>query len=94
MKLRWCEKIFVKNLKKKFLIIKMEWEMYTVPRLKQMAKERGLRGHSKLRKPELLNLLNPPPMPRQNVPRLLDQNVPNINEPVLDTRFHMFLFLS
>jgi len=59
--------------------------MYTVPRLKQMAKERGLRCYSKLRKPELLNLLNPPPLPRQNVPRLLDQNVPNINEPVFDT---------
>jgi len=51
--------------------------MYTVPRLTQMAKERGLRGYSKLRKPELLNLLNPPPLP--------DQNVPNINESVLDT---------
>jgi len=32
-----------------------------------------------------LNLLNPLPLPRQNVPRLLDQNAPNINEPVLDT---------
>ena len=53
----------------------MEWEMYTVPRLKQMAKERGLRRYSKLRKPELLNLLNPP--------HLLDQDVPNINVPIL-----------
>ena len=59
--------------------------MYTVPRLKQMAKDRGHRDYSKLRRDELLNLLHPPPLPRQNVPRLLDQNVPNINEPVLDT---------
>ena len=71
--------------KKYFLLLKMEWTVYTVPRLKQMAKDRGLRGYSKLRKPELLNLLNPPPLPRQNVPRLLDHNDPNINEPVLDT---------
>ena len=49
--------------------------MYTVPRLKQMAKECGLRGYSKLRIPELLNLLNPP--------HLLDQDVPNINVPIL-----------
>jgi len=59
--------------------------MYTVSRLKQTAKERGLRGYSKLRKPELLNLLNPPPLSDQNVPRLLHQNVPNSNEPILDS---------
>ena len=59
--------------------------MYTVPRLKQMAKERWLRGYSKLRRPELLNLLNPPPLSDQNVPCLLDQKVPDINEPILDT---------
>jgi len=59
--------------------------MYTVPRLKQMTKDRGHRGYSKLRRDELLNLLNPPPLPRQNVPRMLDQNAANINEPVLDT---------
>jgi len=59
--------------------------MYTVPRLKQMAKDRGHPGYSKLRRDELLNLFNPPPLPRQNVPRMLDQNAANINEPVLDT---------
>jgi len=63
----------------------MEWEMYTMPRLKQMAKDRGHRRYSKLRRDELLNLLNPPPLPRGNVPRMLDQNAPNISEPVLDT---------
>jgi len=40
-----------------------------------MAKDRGHRGYSRLRKPELLNLLNPP--------HLLDQDVPNINVPIL-----------
>ena len=49
--------------------------MYTVPRLKQMAKYRGHRRYSSLRGDELLNLLNPP--------HLLDQDVPNINVPIL-----------
>jgi len=49
--------------------------MYTVPRLKQMAKDRGHRGYSRLRRDELLNLLIPP--------HLLDQDVPNINVPIL-----------
>ena len=53
----------------------MEWEMYTVPRLKQMTKYRGHRRYSSLRGDELLNLLNPP--------HLLDQDVPNINVPIL-----------
>ena len=53
----------------------MEWEMYTVPRLKQMAKDHGHRRYSKLRRDESLNLLNPP--------HLLDQDVSNINVPIL-----------
>ena len=36
-----------------------------------MAKDRAHRGYSRLRNPELLNLLNPP--------HLLDQDVQNIN---------------
>jgi len=46
-----------------------------VPRLKQMAKDRGHRGYSSLRIDELSNLLNPP--------HLLDHDVPNINVPIL-----------
>jgi len=61
------------------MLLKIEWKMYTVPRLKQMAKDRGHRGYSKLRRDELLNLLNP------HLPRMLDQNAPNINEIDLDT---------
>ena len=34
-----------------------------VPELKALAKERGLRGYSKLRKAELIALLQTPPLP-------------------------------
>ena len=66
----------------------------TLRELKVLAKERGLRGYSRLRKAELIHLLNttrPIPAPRTRRPRpipaprptLLDRRVPTINVPVL-----------
>ena len=69
----------------------------TLRELKALAKERGLRGYSRLRKAELIHLLNttrPIPAPRTKTktktrpipaPKrtLLDRRMPNINVPVL-----------
>ena len=66
----------------------------TLRELKALAKERNLRGYSRLRKAELIHLLNttrPIPTPRTRRPRpipaprptLLDRRVPDINVPVL-----------
>ena len=47
----------------------------TVKELKQRAKDRGLKGYSKLRKQELLDLVFPT--------SLLDEPVPDIKSPIL-----------
>ena len=52
-----------------------EKNTYTVKRLKQKAKDRGLKGYSKLRKQELLDLVFPT--------NLLDEPVPDIKTPIL-----------
>ena len=62
--------------------------------LKNLAKERNLRGYSKLRKAELIHFLEttrPIPFPRTRRqrpipaprPTLLDERIPEINVPVL-----------
>ena len=62
--------------------------MSTVKDLKKLAKERGLRGYSKLRKAELLSLLypipitKPPPKSKISIPAPNIKN-PSINVPVL-----------
>ena len=49
----------------------MEYEGVRVPELKALARERGLRGYSRMRRAELITLLqnNPPPAPRTRPPR-------------------------
>ena len=48
---------------------------YTVKELKQIAKDRGLKNYSKLRKQELLDLVFPT--------SLLDEPLPDIESPIL-----------
>ena len=65
----------------------------TVKELREIAKQRGLRGYSKLRKAELITMLIPMQIPMLNQPcaggavggmqNLLDEPVPNIGVPVL-----------
>ena len=57
----------------------------TVTQLKAAAKARGFKGYSKLRKPELLQLLliMDTPVPDIQVPTLMDTPVPDIQVPTL-----------
>ena len=61
----------------------------SVKYLKKLAKERGLRGYSRLKKAKLLSLLRPIPAPRlkkKTIPtqrNLLDRGIPEINVPIL-----------
>ena len=54
-----------------FILYKMEYESMRVTELKALARDRGLRNYSQMRKAELVALLqnNPPPAPRAPVPR-------------------------
>ena len=49
----------------------MEYENMRMPELKSLARERRLRGYSRMRKTELVALLqnSPPPAPRTRPPR-------------------------
>ena len=52
----------------------MEYENMRMPELKSLARERRLRNYSRMRKAELVALLqnNPPPAPQTRPPRLPD----------------------
>ena len=66
-----------------------------VPELKAPAKERGLRRYSKLRKAELIALIqegNPPPAPRTRIQDLLDLYLPHLQDP--PRHLHLLLGLD
>ena len=60
---------------------------YTVKELKQIAKDRGLKGYSKLRKQELLDLVFP-----TNLQTSLQTNL--LDEPVLDIKAVSYTHLT
>ena len=55
---------------------------YTVKRLKQIAKDRGLKGYSKLKKQELLELVFPTNLQTSLQTNLLDEPVLDIKAPI------------
>ena len=77
-----------------FIYKMTELKKMTLRELKALAKKRNLRGYSRLRKADLIHLLNPArpiPAPRTRRPKpipaprptLLDRRVPNITVPIL-----------
>src|SRR5688572_12091360 len=77
---------FTKGLKEKASVYKMEYKTKTVKQLRNIAKEKGVRGYSQLRKADLVALLSFGPT--QNVKTvhesdLLDAPVPDIKVPTL-----------
>ena len=55
---------------------------YTVKELKQIAKDRGLKGYRKLRKQELLDLVFPTNLQTSLQTNLLDEPVLDIKAPI------------
>ena len=55
-----------KTLKNLIYYIKMEYENMRVPELKALARDRGLRNYSRMRKAELVALLQNNPTPSRN----------------------------
>jgi len=55
---------------------------YTVKELRQIAKDRGLKGYSKLRKQEILHLVFPTNLQTSLQTSLLDEPVPDIKTPI------------
>src|SRR5688572_24100945 len=77
---------FTKGHKEKSSVYKMEYKTKTVKQLRNIAKEKGVRGYSQLRKADLVALLSFGPT--QNVKTvhesdLLDAPVPDIKVPTL-----------
>src|SRR5688572_11758623 len=77
---------FTKGLKEKSFVYKMEHKTNTVKQLRSIAKEKGMKGYSRLRKADLVALVSSGPT--QSVKTgyecdLLDAPVPNIKVPTL-----------
>src|SRR6188768_830578 len=77
---------FTKGLKEKSSVYKMEYKTKTVKQLRNIAKEKGMRGYSQLRKADLEALVSSGPT--QNVKTVhesnpLDAPVPDIKVPTL-----------
>src|SRR5688572_1578679 len=77
---------FTKGLKEKSSVYKMEYKTKTVKQLRNIAKVKGMRGYSRLRKADLVALVSS--RPTQNVKtehegNPLDAPVPDIKVPTL-----------
>ena len=77
---------FTKGLKEKSSVYKMEYKTKTVKQLRNIAKEKGMRGYSRLRKADLVALVSSGPtqsVKTVHESNLLDAPVPDIKVPTL-----------